>query len=456
MPPILALILCTIFVLFLLRLEHKQYPNASAALWIPTIWFLLQTSKPLGIWFGTGGATMEEGSALDRIVLLILLCLGFIVVVKRKYNIADALKKNYWVTLFLIISLFSVLWSDMPFVSFKRWIKMLIPLVMAFVIATEADSFKAIQSLVRRTIYIHIPFSYILINYYPFWGRQYGRWSGALMWVGVSTQKNGLAFLCMFAILYLSWTFIRRRDGTETTVSSYQTYVEIFIFLLTILIFLGPNHTLTYSATSAVALIIGLATLFLFKWLRKFNVIPGGNVLTIIVIMIIIYGTATPFVGGLMVYDPSSTLGRDESLTGRTEIWSYLIPYALSHPILGHGFGGFWTDVMREATSSHAHNGYLDTILDIGFIGLFILSMFLIVNCRAARNLMTQDFHWGILWFSFLMISVIHNIAESSVTSISGLMPTVLLFITMAFRAKQEASDKDIDSTRPLDRGSRT
>lgn len=444
MPPILALILCTIFVLFLLRLDYKQYPNASAALWIPTICFLLQTSKPLGIWFGAGGATMEEGSALDRVVLSILLCLGVIVVVKRKYNIADSLKKNYWVTLFLIMTLFSVLWSDMPFVSFKRWIKMLIPLVMAFVIATEVDSFKAIQSLVRRTIYIHIPFSYILINYYPLLGREYGRWSGGLMWVGVSSQKNGLALLCMFAMFYFIWTYIRRRDGSETKVTGYQTYVEIFIFLLALWLFLGPNHTLTYSATSAVILIIGTATLFLFKWLRKYNVIPGSNVLTIIVIMIIIYGTATPFVGGLMVYDPSSTLGRDESLTGRTEIWSYLIPYALSHPILGHGFGGFWTDAMREATSSHAHNGYLDTILDIGFIGLFFLSMFLIANCRKARNLMTLDFHWGIFWFSFLMISVIHNIAESSITSISGLMPTILLFMMMSFTAKQEVSDKDV------------
>jgi len=455
MPPILALILCTIFVLFLLRLEHKQYPNASAALWIPTIWFLLETSKPLGILFGTGGATMEEGSALDRVVLLILFCLGFIVVVKRKYNIADSLKKNYWVTLFLIMSLFSVLWSDMPFVCFKRWFRMLIPLIMAFVIATEVDPFKAIQSLVRRTIYIHIPFSYILINYYPFWGRQYGRWSGALMWVGVSSQKNGLALLCMFAMFYFIWTYIRRRDGSETKVTGYQTYVEIFIFLLALWLFLGPNHTLTYSATSAVALILGLAILFLFKWLRKFNVIPGINVLTIIIIMIIIYGTATPFVGGLMVYDPSSTLGRDESLTGRTEIWSYLIPYALNRPILGHGFGGFWTDAMREATSSHAHNGYLHTILNIGFMGLFFLSMFLIANCQKARNLMTQDFNWGILWFCFLMISVIHNIAESSVTSISGLMPTILLFMMMSFTAKQEVSDKDVGLTRPLDPSSK-
>lgn len=50
MPPSLALLICVGFVLFLLRLE-RQSLGVSAALWIPTLWLLLTSSKPLAMWF---------------------------------------------------------------------------------------------------------------------------------------------------------------------------------------------------------------------------------------------------------------------------------------------------------------------------------------------------------------------------------------------------------------------
>ena len=432
MPPIVALTLCTIFVLFILRLERKQYPDASLSLWVPTIWLLLVTSKPLAIWFGRGGTSMVEGSALDRTVLSILFALGLLIIIKRNFNWGSALKQNPWVMLLIGFMLVSVLWSDIPYTSFKRWIRQLIAVVMVFLVASERDPRQALQSLFRRTIYILIPFSLLLIKYYPYYGVEYGRWSGGLMWVGVTTQKNGLALLCLFALFYLVWTLFRRLQGRDVSVVRYQTYIEIFILLLAIWLFTGPQHTITCSATSTVALIIGLVLLTGLLWLKKHNIIISANAFTILIAAIIVYGTVTPFVGELMFYDPSAALDREETLTGRVDIWTNLLPYALQKPILGNGFGGFWTDAMRRvATSSNAHNGYLDTILNTGFAGLIFWSMFLISNCRKAQRLMTQDFYWGILWFCFLLMAVVHNIAESSVISFTGLLPAILLFMVI-------------------------
>ena len=53
MPPPLALLRCTAFVIFLLRVERRASLGVSAALWIPTLWMLAISSKPLAIWFGT-------------------------------------------------------------------------------------------------------------------------------------------------------------------------------------------------------------------------------------------------------------------------------------------------------------------------------------------------------------------------------------------------------------------
>jgi O-antigen ligase len=79
----------------------------------------------------------------------------------------------------------------------------------------------------------------------------------------------------------------------------------------------------------------------------------------------------------------SSALPLDASFTGRTDIWTFAVPKALEKPIFGHGLGAFWnTAALRfggddynvwAGNAAHAHNGYLDTVLSLGFPGLVLL-----------------------------------------------------------------------------------
>jgi O-antigen ligase len=291
----------------------------------------------------------------------------------------------------------------MPYISFKRWLREIIAVIMALIVATEPDVRHALQSLFRRTIYILIPFSYILIHYFPQYGREYGRWSGVLMWTGVASQKNGLAMLCLFSTFFLIFTLLRRWQGRNKPIVYYQTIVEVFILFLTIWLFLGPQQTLTYSATSFVALAAGLTYLLGLLWLKKVGILISSNMLTIIILMIIVYGTVTPFIGKLSIIDLSSALNRSETLTNRTDIWAYLIPYAMKNPIVGYGFGGFWKDSIREATSSHAHNGYLDIILNIGFTGFIFFFFILYKLLPQVQKTLLHDFYWGIFGIFFWM-----------------------------------------------------
>ena len=63
----------------------------------------------------------------------------------------------------------------------------------------------------------------------------------------------------------------------------------------------------------------------------------------------------------------ASSLGREETLTGRTGIWAGFIPFAMKEPIIGHGLGGFFTEKMQKSLGNlpHGHNGYLDILLGI-------------------------------------------------------------------------------------------
>ena len=199
MPRQLALLLCTVFVLFLLRIERRQAPSVSLTLWIPTIWMLCIASKPLGVWFGSTGGDAESGSLLDQLFLSALLCLGLFTLASKREVWSNAIKEHPWLVVLIGYMLVSILWSDIPFISFKRWIRELVAVIMAFVLLTERDPQEAMQSILRRTIFILIPFSLLLIKYFPEYGVQYGRWSGGQMWIGVTLQKNGLGRLCLMA-----------------------------------------------------------------------------------------------------------------------------------------------------------------------------------------------------------------------------------------------------------------
>ncbi|MBN1363505.1 MAG: O-antigen ligase family protein [Syntrophaceae bacterium] len=405
----------------------------STALWIPTIWILYIASKPLAVWFGSSG-DVGDGSPLDRLFLIALLFLALFILVRRKFRWSNAIKENTFLILLISYMFVSVFWSEIPFISFKRWIRELQAVIMAFVVVTEPDIRKALQCIFRRIIYILIPYSLLLIKYYPHYGVKYGRWSGKLMWIGVSLQKNGLALLCIFTFFFITWTLVRRRNGNDIAVAWYQTHVEVFLLILTIWLFTGPQHILTYSATSTAALAIGLTAFIGFLWMKKRNRVIGVNTLTIIFVLIIIYGTITPFIGRLPLFDVSSTLGREETLTGRADLWEIVLPYAMQKPILGYGFGSFWTDALREEITSNAHNGYLDVILNLGFVGHTLFSMFFLSCCwRAQKVMITIDFDWGCFWVSCLLMAVVHNTAESSFDGFTWLMSAVNLFLAVSY-----------------------
>ena len=212
----IALIICTIFVLFMLRLDRKQSPEVSFVFWIPTIWFLVLCSKPLAIWFQSSGANIEEGNPLDRAFLIVTLCLGLIIMAKRRFNLSNVIKENIWLFFLLGFMLYSCLWTNVPFISFKRWSRELIAIIMVAMIASEPNPQKAMESLLRRSVYILIPVSYICINYFPEYGRMYIHHSGDLMWVGAALSghlsegfKEGISLFPDIKLIlkYLSFFF---------------------------------------------------------------------------------------------------------------------------------------------------------------------------------------------------------------------------------------------------------
>jgi len=170
-------------------------------------------SKPLGAWLQQPSESLEAGSPLDRLFLIILMSAALIVLFKRGFDWAGTIRENAWLVLLIMFMLISVVWSDIPGISFKRWIKEFQAVLIAFVVLSEPSARRAMESILRRTTYVLIPFSLLLIKYFPIYGVEYGRWSGSRYWIGVTLQKNGLARLCIISAVFLIWSLLRRWKG---------------------------------------------------------------------------------------------------------------------------------------------------------------------------------------------------------------------------------------------------
>ena len=211
----------------------------------------------------------------------------------------------------------------------------------------------------------------------------------------------------------------------------YQTHADVLVLIMTLWLLKGPPGA--YSATAITSLIAGLAALAGLLRIKKLGTNLGANTLTAIMALVISFGVLTFFAGGSTVGALTSSLGRDETLTGRTEIWAELLPVVIQNPFLGSGFGAFWTpkaiDLYRIG---EAHNGYLEVLLELGFVGLLLFSMFLLSCCRKAQRALGHNYDWGSLWICFLLMALIHNISETSINSFTTQLTAVLLFLAVS------------------------
>ena len=430
MPPILALFLCIVGVGYLLKLDRKLTPNVSVYLWLPTLWVLYCGSRPLGNWFG-GGGDSEKGSGIDRLALSGMMAAAIYLLKRRRFSFKRAVREQKWLIAAYAFALISCFWSDHPFIAFKRWIRVFGSLLMVWVILTEKFPYDAVESVLRRAAYVLLPFSMLLIKYFLDKGVAYDRWVGTTMWVGVTTQKNSLGALGLISAFFLLWALHRRKQRGDLWKEKAGTLADFSILFLALWILKGPG--VSYSATAAVSLFMGVAMyVFLVKISRR-----GGtwfNLVWFVAVPGILIGISIPIAGSTGVISGIlEFLGRDTTFTGRTEIWEGILPTAWKNSLVGVGYGSYWINPplrypLNELT--HAHNGYLNIFVELGFIGLGTVVAFLLSAFRQVQKALTREVEWAAFCAALLLILLFHNVTECSLLRASSFLWLIVLLFT--------------------------
>ena len=121
----------------------------------------------------------------------------------------------------------------------------------------------------------------------------------------------------------------------------------------------------------------------------------GGAALLIGIFLVLVL---VPILVVIAVYpDPIfEMIGKDPTLTGRTDLWTYVINDISLKPLLGWGYFGFWSPNNPAAFEiadafriflSQAHNGLLEMLLNVGVVGtaififLFVRNVILAFRC---------------------------------------------------------------------------
>jgi exopolysaccharide production protein ExoQ len=114
-------------------------------------------------------------------------------------------------------------------------------------------------------------------------------------------------------------------------------------------------------------------------------------------------------------------LYHDPTLTGRTIIWEFAQYEIGRRPLLGWGYQSFWLvpgSPSREAPGwvglmPNAHNGYYDTTLETGYVGLIFLYIFIIATLHAVERVADRDPTRARLLLSLVLFFIMWNYFES-------------------------------------------
>jgi len=142
------------------------------------------------------------------------------------------------------------------------------------------------------------------------------------------------------------------------------------------------------------------------------------------IIPIVIIGSylAVSTVMGFGINRVSYAIYGDSTFTGRTIIWDFAQKKIDQMPLLGWGYQSFWLVGPGGPSTAapgwvkgmpNAHNGYLDTTLEMGYVGLALLTVFILATLHGIGRVADREPRRAWLLLSLAFYIMITNGLES-------------------------------------------
>jgi exopolysaccharide production protein ExoQ len=299
----------------------------------------------------------------------------------------------------------SVMWAFRPELSFIRFVQevmVLMAIVLPALLATQtADLMRgmflclAFASIINLLL---IPGGYVTLA-------TYGSKVTEIGYQGYFSGKNLLGEFAAIAFLL---------SVHELFHSGYRRVSGIIIAVVTVVLLILSNSKTALGLTLVAPILAGF-TLIIRKTSRVSPAITVASMAVAFAVFCSLTGFSTERIAYLLT--------GDSSFTGRTTIWSFADSEIARSPILGWGYQSFWL-VGSDAPSvvdapgwvklmPNAHNGYYDTMLELGYVGLGLLLIFLITTLHVIGRVAERDWTRAWLLLTLALFIMIYNFLES-------------------------------------------
>lgn len=266
---------------------------------------------------------------------------------------------NFFLGIFIILSLLSILWSDTPIYALKYELVVLQVTLIGTQVCQKYSWTEIVSILRWSTTAISI-----LSAFYALTQPSIGVIDKG--WKGVMGHPNRLGVV--LALNITLWLF-------HGIYYPKQRWIAVFFALFSL--YVRQNTNSTTSFILIVLLLTLLGCLRVLKTLPYKAAFAG-------VLMFMLIGTCIGFVVVENWNDLLISLDKDPTLTGRTIVWPQMIEKGFQRPFLGYGSHSFWQDWRGEDNPAygivsdngwvppHAHNGFLELFLEFGLVGLIL------------------------------------------------------------------------------------
>ena len=347
----------------------------------------------------TPGATPLEGNLFGRLTMGIsyLAVAGMLVIYRRETLMV--VRRNWSLVALVLLAFVSSLWTESPELSFRRCGAAAGTTLFGVALAiklTPEEQLRLLSWLFRILSIL----SLACVILFPSYGI-----SNTGEWRGVFGFKNFFGSQMAVSVL-VEWQL-----PTNTRWSKVLNRAALFLSACLLI--------LSNSITPLMALVGAFVLLEIYKFaiLRLRMPLYATVVATLLIVSL-----------GFVLFSPqsdafSALVGRSSNLTGRTEIWRGVISSIRERPILGYGYAGFWTESASASIDralgvnvTYSHNGYLDTFLTNGALGVSLAVVFFGTGLKRAFDWSVQGESHASFWpLTFLLFFLLYNLGECTI-----------------------------------------
>lgn len=367
---------------------------------------------------GNDGMLDDAERARLRLLFLPIYALTLALIALRPAQLAATVSQNLPMMMLLVLAILSVTWSVSQTIAMRRVFALIMSTAFAYLLATRFTPRQQVVLLggvlsLTTCLSLLAPIGLPALAHMP--------GSGELR--GIFIHKNVLGWTAGFTFLL---GLAARSDSLPAMRRASWALLPLGL----------AGTVLSGSATGLVSTVVAIVVVTATLWAQR----RRGPARLAANLLLLVAGLLALVSLTFVLLPLLEFLGKDATLTGRVPLWHLVDAQIARRPLLGFGYGTFWSEASPEAwkiwaelrwQAPHAHNGYRDVLLGTGIVGL---TLFALVSARALRQateLCTLAPEDGWIWcFSVIVASLVMNMAESTI-----LMQNDLLWILFATSA---------------------